>query len=255
MSNGARHGLGALVGLVVTPIIAACMMYGTDKLSRAVRTFAFEGGDRWVGAAVFVVAAVLLGLVAGSRLSPLASFIPGAAYTVIGVLWILAPRWTFQHTGRDFLPRELWIGYTTLAAYGVFLLIGLGLVVASLAPSRWKALRPAGAAPRFGAPPAPMGPPMHGAPAHMGPPPGQGSPPWQGAPQYGQPPARQPGPGNPPPLPSAAPAAPPAPPPAPPAPAPAADDRPAPPPRSGADRSDSDEDEPGEWTQVYGGNR
>ncbi|TDB87106.1 hypothetical protein E1266_33195, partial [Actinomadura sp. 7K534] len=198
MSNGARHGLGALVGLVVTPIIAACMMYGTEKLSRAVRTFAFEGGDRWVGAAVFVVAAVLLGLVAGSRLSPLASFIPGAAYTVVGVLWILAPRWTFQHTGRDFLPRELWLGYTTLAAYGIFLLIGLALVVASLAPSRWKALNRAGAAPRFGAPPAPMGPPMHGAPAHMGPPPGQGSPPWQGAPQYGQPPAQQPGPGNPP---------------------------------------------------------
>ncbi|TDE16984.1 hypothetical protein, partial [Actinomadura sp. 6K520] len=196
MSNGARHGLGALVGLVVTPIVAVCMMYGTDKMARAVRTFAYEGGDRWIGVAVFLVAAVLLGLVAGSRLSPLASLIPGAAYAAIGLLWVAAPRWTFEHAGRDVLPRELWIGYTTLAAYGFFLLIGIALVVASLAPSRWKARAGAGAAPRFGAPPpAPMGPPpMHGAPAHMGPPPGQGSPPWQGAPQYGQPPA-QPGPG------------------------------------------------------------
>ncbi|TDC68798.1 hypothetical protein E1200_10610 [Actinomadura sp. GC306] len=245
MSNGARHGLGVLVGLVVTPIIALCMMYGVDRLGRTMRVYLFSGNDKYLGAAVLLVAALLLGLVVGSRVSPLASLIPGAGYTAIGLVWLLAPRWAFEHAGRDILPREMWGGYATLAPLGIFLLIGVVLLVASLAPSRWKAARPAAG---YGAPPAPMGPPMHGAPAHMGPPPAPqyGQPQWQGAPQYGQPPA-QPGPGNPPPLPSAPPAAPSTPP------APPADDKPASAPQSGSDRNDPDDDEPGEWTKVYGG--
>ncbi|MGP4021705.1 hypothetical protein [Actinomadura sp. 3N407] len=247
MSNGARHGLGVLIGVVVTPIIAVCLMYGTMKLGRLTRTLDLAGSDRWVGGAVLLVAAVLIGLVAGSRVSPLASLVPGFVFGVAGVLWLAAPRWTLTNTGRDLLPRDLWFGYTLLGPYGIFLVLGIGLTVASVAPSRWKARTAAGAAPRFGGPPpAPMGPPpMHGAQAPMGahhapqgpPAPGQ-NPPWQGgAPQYGQPPA-QPGASNPPPMPAAPPASPPA------------DDQPRSP-----SRSDPDEDNPGEWTQMYGGNR
>ncbi|TDC58002.1 hypothetical protein E1281_02890 [Actinomadura sp. KC345] len=255
MSNGARHGLGVLVGVVVTPIIAACLMYGANKLGMSVRTFRFEGGDRWLGAAVILVAAVLTGLLAGSRLSPVASLVPGVVYSLIGALWIVSPRWTFSNTGRDVLPSELDRGYLLLGPYGIFLLLGIALLVASVAPSRWKASSATGAGPRFGGtpPPAPMGPPpMHGAQPPMGAhqphqppqaPPGPGqSPPWQGAPQYGQPPAQQ-GTANPPPPPSGPPAAPAAP-------APPADDRPESSPRGG-----SNDDNPGEWTQVYGGNR
>ncbi|MFI8552013.1 hypothetical protein [Spirillospora sp. NPDC077959] len=243
----------------MTPVIAVCLMYGTSELGRYARTLAFEGSGRWVGAAVLLVAAVLLGLVAGSRVSPVASLIPGAVYAAIGLLWVASPRWAFENFDRDLFPGDLWLGYTLLAPYGIFLVIGVGLLVASLAPSRWKSRTAAGAAPRFGGPPpAPMGPPpMHGAQAPMGahhtpqgpPAPGQ-NPPWQGgppqggaphggAPQYGQPSA-QPGASNPPPLPAAPPA---------PAPAPA-DDGPKP-----SSRSDSDDDNPGEWTQMYGGNR
>ncbi|TDB90089.1 hypothetical protein E1264_06045 [Actinomadura sp. KC216] len=246
MSNGARHGLGALIGLVVTPIIAACLMYGTTRLGFFIRTFYGNGGeDRWIGGGVILVAAVLIGLVAGSRVSPLASLIPGAAYGVIGLLWILAPRWTIQHSGRDTLPRELEYGYITLGPFGIFLMLGVALVVASVAPSRWQARAGARTAPRYGAPPpAPMGPPpMHGVPPVIGGPhppqapqaPGQSSPPWQGTPQYGQAPAAS----NPPPLPAAPPASP-------------ASESPTPSSsRSGSD----DDDEPGDWTRMYGGNR
>ncbi|TDC96157.1 hypothetical protein [Actinomadura sp. 7K507] len=255
MSSGARHGIGALIGVVVTPIIAACLMYGTYRLGRSVTTLRFEGADRWLGAAALLAAAVLIGLVAGSRISPLASLIPGAVYSLSGALWVVSPRWSFQNTASE-LPSELSRGYMVIGPYGVFLVIGVALLLASLAPSRWRSLRGAGAAPRFGGPPpAPMGPPpMHGAQQPMGAhqppqaPPGPGqSPPWQGAPQYGQPPA-QPGAANPPPLPSGPPAAPAAP--AAPAPAQPADDRPESSPRRGPD-----EDNPGEWTQMYGGNR
>ncbi|MEV0666936.1 hypothetical protein ACIBI3_27150 [Actinomadura luteofluorescens] len=248
MSNGARHGLGVLTGLVVTPVIALCLMYSTSRFTDYFRYFFTRGGeDRWIGAALVVVAAVLVGLAAGSRVSPLASLLPGAVYTAIGLLWLASPRFAVEHSGRDLLGHRLYLGYTTLAPYGTFLLLGVALLVASLAPSRWKART--AAAPRFGGPPpAPMGPPpMPGGQAPMGapqPPPAPGqSPSWHGAPQYGQPPAQSHAPrhgqqpsSNPPPLPPSR---------------PAEDGRSEPPARG---RSDDDEP-PGEWTQMYGGNR
>jgi hypothetical protein len=242
MSNGARHGLGVVIGLVVTPVIALCLMYGTYRLGRYLQILRLEGSNRWLAAALLILAAVLIGLVAGSRVSPIASLIPGGVYALTGALWILAPRWAFENTARQ-LPRELDYGYLLLGPYGFFLLLGVALLAASLSPARWKAHRPTGAAPRFGGPPpAPMGPPpMPGAQAPMGapqPPPAPGqSPPWHGAPQYGQPPA-QPASPNPPALPSAPPT-------------PAAEERP----KRSSPGTGPDEDEPGEWTQMYGGNR
>lgn len=248
MSNGARHGLGVLIGLVVTPVIALCLMYSTTRFTEYFRYFFTRGGeDRWIGAAAVVVAAVLVGLAAGSRVSPLGSLVPGAVYTAIGLLWLAAPRFAIEHSGRDLLGHRLYLGYTTLAPYGVFLLLGVALLVASLAPSRWKART--APAPRYGGPPpAPMGPPPMPGQAPMGapqPPPAPGqSPSWHGAPQYGQqhgqpqhgqPRGQQPS-SNPPPLP----------------PSRSADEGRSEPPARG--RPDDDEP-PGEWTQMYGGNR
>ncbi|MFA1551713.1 hypothetical protein [Actinomadura chokoriensis] len=244
MSNGARHGLGVVAGLVLTPVITLCLMYGVGRL-RIVYSFgivrfqSYYGKELWIGLAVIAVAAVLLGLLTGSRLSPVASLLAGAVYTAIGLIWLMWPRWAITHPDDDVLPRDLEAGYGMLGPVGVFFILGVLLLVASLAPSRWKARTPAGSAPSFGAPPpAPMGPPpMPGAAPHMGapqPPPAQ-SPSWQGAPQFGAPPPAQPAAHNPPPLPSTP---------------PAAEKKPEPSIDSG-----SDDDEPGEWTRMYGGNR
>ncbi|GAA4235566.1 hypothetical protein GCM10022254_43080 [Actinomadura meridiana] len=250
MSNGARHGLGVVIGLLVTPVIAMCLMYGTSKLTRFVQIMAGDSGERWAAAGVLLIAAVLVGLVAGTRVSPLASLIPGAAFAVVGFLWVAAPRWSFENSPRDLLTGETRNGYLIVAPSGFLLVLGIGLLVASVAPSRWQARVPA--TPRYGGPPpAPMGPPplYGGAPAPMGAPhqlqPPQAPPspspssspsPWQGTPQYG------PGPGasNPPPLPSSPSSSP--------SPAPAEQ------PRASGSGSD-DDDEPGEWTRMYGGNR
>ncbi|MEU5995274.1 hypothetical protein ABZ806_40385 [Spirillospora sp. NPDC047418] len=253
MSNGARHGLGVVAGLVLTPIIAACLFYGTNRL-RMVMAFGYSrfrnyhGEELWIGAGLVLLAAILLGLLVGSRLSPVASLIPGAAFTLVGVVWFVSPTWAIRHPGRDVLPRDMSLGYTTLASIGVFFMLGVMLLVASLPPSRWKARARTDVAPRFGPPPAPMGPPpMPGAPAPMGaapmgapqPPPAQ-SPSWQGAPQpqqqpqFGAPPASS----NPPPLPPASPTP------------PAQEKK-----REPSIEGGSDDDEPGEWTRMYGGNR
>ncbi|MEU8120927.1 hypothetical protein AB0C21_19640 [Spirillospora sp. NPDC049024] len=248
MSNGARHGLGVLIGLVVTPVVALSLCYSTTGFNRMFQFYRLHSGDRWVSTGLVLLAAVLVGAVAGSRLSPLASLVPGVVYTAVGLAWAVSPTWAVEHSGRESmrdaalsgfrsLPGKIQFGYMTLGPYGVFLLLGVALLVASLAPSRWKSRKAAAAAPQFGGPPpAPMGPPpMHGGPAPMGAPqqppaPGQ-SPSWQSPPQYGQPAGS-----NPPPLP----------------PARSGEDRPSEPPA----KSGSEDDEPpGEWTQMYGGNR
>ncbi len=198
MSNGARHAIGVLIGLIVTPLVAAALMYGTQKLGMSVRVsianYRSEGGsDKWVGAALLIAAAAALGVSAGSRLSPLASLVPGLAFASVGALWVLAPSWAAEHTLRDSLPDRLAMGYLTLAPYGGFLIIGTLLIAASLAPSRWAARSTAGAAARFGGPPpAPMGPPPArpmSAPMgnQMAPPPPLGAPP---APGHAAPPGR-----------------------------------------------------------------
>src|SRR5437868_9472256 len=112
MSNGARHGIGVLIGLIVTPVVAGLLMYGTQRLGEAVRrgaVFAAPSahGDKWTAAAIMLVVAIMLGLLVGSRLSPLASLVPGAVLTVVGLLWVVAPRWTVTHTAKEPFPERL----------------------------------------------------------------------------------------------------------------------------------------------------
>ena len=96
MSNGARHGLGVVIGLVLTPIIAACLLYAESRL-RVVMALGFarfrdyHGEHLWIGAGVLLLVAILLGLLTGSRLSPVASLIPGVAFTIVGIIWFVSP--------------------------------------------------------------------------------------------------------------------------------------------------------------------
>ncbi|TDD74082.1 hypothetical protein [Actinomadura rubrisoli] len=273
MSNGARHAIGVVIGLIVTPVIAVSLLFGIERMTRYFRYFMQGDSGRWGAAAALVFAAILIGVVAGSRLSPLASLVPGAFFSGVGLLWIAAPRWSLEHTSRK-LPETLDRGYQLIGPYGVLLVLGVALLAASAAPSRWQARTATGAAPRYGPPPAPMGPPggpMAGAPRPMGAPPAPGhvpqgalgqEPQWQQPPpqfgppggQFGQPGA--PGPQAPPPG-QYSPGAPPAPPAGSPAPPPppaagsrgAEESKPKPSSQSGS----GDDDAPGEWTQMYGG--
>ncbi|MFC5753302.1 hypothetical protein [Actinomadura rugatobispora] len=158
MSSGARHGLGAVIGLVVTPLIALSLMYATHRAGLYTRNFMDPPwSDRLISTGLFLFAALLLGLVMGSRLSPLASLIPGLAFASIGLLWMAAPIFSAQHT-LGVLPREFDRAYMVLAPYGVLLVLGAALLVASLPPSRWRGARAPSRPSRHGAPGAPMGP-------------------------------------------------------------------------------------------------
>ncbi|GAA2451818.1 hypothetical protein GCM10010191_82600 [Actinomadura vinacea] len=229
MSSGARHGLGVVIGLIVTPLIAVSIGYGMDRSADSARNFLQPPwSERLIPIVLFLFAGLLLGLVMGSRLSPLAALIPGAVYTGAGLLWLVAPRFSLRHTS-DLLPNELSRGYVTLGAYGVLALLGVALLVSGLPLSRWRAAQGSIGPSRYAAPmgPAPMGPAGPGmAPQGFQP---QGAAPF--APPSGSP--------TPPPPAGAVPYG-------------AGAETPEPP-SPGSPKPAQEKQQPGEWTQMYGG--
>ncbi|MBA9007981.1 hypothetical protein [Thermomonospora cellulosilytica] len=239
MSNGARHGLGFLLGLVAAPVIFGLLLFGTERLIRANQQFQ-DGPERWIGAVFVLLAAAVVGLLIGSRVSPLASLVCGGILALVNLPWLQLSSDLAKQV-FELVPNGYGNSFITLMTLGVSGMIGGALMIGSLPPSRWRAAtrRPA-AGPQ---PPAWTPPP--GAPA------GQGAPPvppvMHGGAPGGPPPAGVPvGPGAQPSFGPGAPYVPPQP----------VDDAPPPPqygPPASQPRQDQDDDEPGEWTRMYGG--
>ncbi|MFG2002464.1 hypothetical protein ACGFNU_25245 [Spirillospora sp. NPDC048911] len=273
MSNGARHGLGVVAGVIATPLVGAGLTLGFERIDEYRRhyvQFASTTSTGLVAGAVLAFTAVVVAVLVGSRLSPLASLIPGAVLTAYGLLWLLKPIWAGDHV--DGLPDRYRLSVITMSVFGVPFLIGVVLLAGSLVPSRWRARTPATAAPRHpaGPPPGtPGGPPpaMPGAPSPMygreqqqygreqqqygrgpaGPPSPYGQHQSPGAGRSGSPSA-SPGPGGiPTPSPSAGPGFGGIPAPGP------SQPPPPPPPKPSQSSQQPSDDEPGEWTRMYGG--
>jgi hypothetical protein len=141
MSNGARHWWGALVGLILVPAIAAALTYGTWRTLSGGQQFGPTSTEYRIGLASLAITAVVLGVVVGSRLSPLASLIPGLVLTAIGAVWAASPTWAAEHTAGK-LPDsldKLDAGYRSAGSTGLLLVIGVVLLVAALFPARWRA--------------------------------------------------------------------------------------------------------------------
>ncbi|MBO2451997.1 hypothetical protein J4573_33265 [Actinomadura barringtoniae] len=278
MSNGARHGLGVVVGLIATAVIYAGLLFGTERVlrNRQITLVQFRdkiGSEGIVAIVVFFVVAAVIAILVGSRISPVASLIPGLALTLYGLPWLIKPVWTADKMPD--LPDKYDLANLTLSPMGIPLLIGLILLLASVIPSRW---RPSGApvaaqAARYGVsaspPPAPAGPPapapMYGRDQMPQPPyaAGQGAPPrsYGNAPGSAAPPPYGPSQPYEPPRPYESPGGSPGQPGGSQQPrsgaVPFSDGSPSdsPPPAGGAKPkpSQSDAGEPGEWTQMYGG--
>jgi hypothetical protein len=141
MSNAARHWWGALLGVILVPAIAAALAYATWRTLSGRAQFGPTSNEYRIGLASFAVTALVLGIVIGSRLSPLASLFPGLALTAVGGLWAASPAWAAEHTGGK-LPHsldKLDAGYQSMGTTGLMLLVGAVLLFASLFPGRWRA--------------------------------------------------------------------------------------------------------------------
>lgn len=139
MSNGARHALGVIAGLIMAPLLLVGLSYGMGQVTMTMqRTIA----PSWLGLGVLAACGVLLGLLAGSRLSPLASLIAGLGYTLLGVAQPLAQLLRLDvDLAPTSLPRWLGAGYSTLLFTGLLLFLGLTLLTVSVLPSRWRSAR------------------------------------------------------------------------------------------------------------------
>ncbi|MEU6724417.1 hypothetical protein ABZ917_11970 [Nonomuraea wenchangensis] len=137
MSNGARHALGVVAGLLLPPLALVGLLYGVGEISLQTHsTFRLP----WYAVGVLAAAAIVLAFLAGSRISPVASLLGGLAYTALGLLPVLeyagGPRLSLD------LPARVNEGYLALGHSGTLLFVGVMLLAVSLFPSRWRAAVP-----------------------------------------------------------------------------------------------------------------
>jgi len=149
MSNGARHVLGVVAGLLLPPLILAGLVYGIAEISR---TMAVTFGVSWLGLGVVAAAGAGLAFLAGSRLSPIASLLAGLAFTALGVVPVVELQAGVRVLPDGLLPSNLASGLQTVTYSGVMLFLGVALLVVSLFPSRWRSLeRPSAYTSDYGA--------------------------------------------------------------------------------------------------------
>lgn len=140
MTNGVRHALGLVAGLLLPPLIAVGLMYGVAELTMTMQRMF---GLSWLGLGLLVLSGIALAFLAGSRLSPVASLLGGLMFLLVGSLPLLELMSRMRILPRGFLPIMLDNGYRNLSYQGILLVIGVMLLVVSAFPSRWRAARPA----------------------------------------------------------------------------------------------------------------
>lgn len=135
MSNGSRHALGFVAGLLLPPLVLAALWYGAGTFGPALsRSFVID----LPGAAALAGAAIGLAFLAGSRLSPVASLLGGLVLTALGLTPVAAATGAAIALPTDLLPDVMQQGYTTLTSSGLQALLGVLLLAVSTFPSRWR---------------------------------------------------------------------------------------------------------------------
>ncbi|UBU13673.1 hypothetical protein [Nonomuraea gerenzanensis] len=121
--NGVRHLLGAGAGLLATPLIAAGLLYVAGGRALA----------PWMAAVALGATMVLVGVLAGSRVSPIGSLLPGLALAAVaGLAYVPGV------SVAGLLPAEYAEPYAGLA--GTWALpVACVLLAASVFPARWRA--------------------------------------------------------------------------------------------------------------------
>lgn len=143
MSNGTRHALGFFVGIILTAALAALLLFGTYRLQHGLMMDGHRQ-DRWIGAGMLAGAAVVFAILAGSRVSPLASLLAGLVFTVAGAAFVVSQK-TTAHLINDLPFKAQRVTLSGLEDEGFILFAGVGLLFSSLFPSRWRSRAGTGA--------------------------------------------------------------------------------------------------------------
>ncbi|SPL94176.1 unnamed protein product [[Actinomadura] parvosata subsp. kistnae] len=125
--NGVRHLLGAGAGLLATPLIAAGLLYFVSGRALAA----------WIAAVALGATMAVVGALAGSRVSPIGSLVPGLALAAVAALAYVP-----GVPVARLVPAEYAEPYARLAETWA-LPLACVLLAASVFPARWRgAARP-----------------------------------------------------------------------------------------------------------------
>lgn len=133
MPNSLRHVIGLLVGLAALPAVYYGLGIGTSRLMGRLGSDTLpEVTARYavMVAGAGIVVAVLTGW---QRLSPLAPLLTGAPLSLVGALWGIDPKGFALEIVRIDPHATAYAG-----ASGLYLFIGLVVLLAALPPSRWR---------------------------------------------------------------------------------------------------------------------
>jgi hypothetical protein len=144
MKTRTRHLLGLILGIIATPVLFAALTGGVVLAGRGGIGFDVKASFGALG-----IAALLVAILAAPRVSPIASLIAGLAFAGLASL-VVVPGADPVGRMRALLPStDISMGHGpalpfnsvsgAVLATGAYALVGALLVLASLAPSRWRA--------------------------------------------------------------------------------------------------------------------
>ncbi|SDR15127.1 hypothetical protein [Thermostaphylospora chromogena] len=137
-----RHVLGFLVGVVVTAVLLFGGGWAVQQATaHAAVPDAVEGARLWIALGAMAGVGLVFGVVAATRISPMAAFVPSMtllSWTVVYALDMdralsLIPDDPSMHE----LLRQAGEGQRVLLTTGVLAMLGVALFVPVLLPSRW----------------------------------------------------------------------------------------------------------------------
>lgn len=144
MKTRTRHLLGLLLGIVAAPVLFALITAGVTLAGRGGEVFSIRAS-----LAVLGVAALVTVILAAPRVSPIASLISGLALaglaSLVAVPGATPGPWLQRYLpatdvgfGRAAAALPLDLSAVAVLGTGAYALAGGILILASLAPSRWR---------------------------------------------------------------------------------------------------------------------
>ena len=134
-----RHLLGVILGVVLAAALVAGGGWGYNRLAHAMTLASphLTGTRSLLALAALLGTGLLLGLLlAGPRVSPLATVLPGLAALAWTALYVVS-----QHRAIQIVPMQsshVGKGAVVLLETGVYALLGIAMLIPLFIPSRWR---------------------------------------------------------------------------------------------------------------------
>ncbi|GAA2215118.1 hypothetical protein GCM10009850_105850 [Nonomuraea monospora] len=138
MRDTMRHVIGAVVGLAALPVIYYGLAIASHRLLDRIGDFDVSSEGTGLYVTMLVGVGIVLAVLAGWQLlSPLAPLLAGAGLSLVGGIWAIDP-------GAAVLELVSFPAASGLVgASGVYLLIGVMMLLLAFVPSRWRSRRAA----------------------------------------------------------------------------------------------------------------